>query len=360
MDSLGLSGDLGAYFDALRGPHEPLVEFRVLDLAGNYLGTVDHNKDEAGQVNGDASSDIPLSLTGATVLDVDGFFDGPGMNRQVQVRYTVPVPALGRSVACDVFTGPVIRPPGRDGELVSLECQSGEAIAARATSPKTYPAANAVATLQKILTEKCGQTRFAFPSLPDRLDDPVDVGREDELRPLVQCRAIARSLDLHLFRDGGGVWRLRTYPTAPVLDLAGLVVSRQPAEPLSEIVNQWRVVGKVPKDHTVVVSLPVSHDYSPESLAVNGVRDVGVFEVVEENTKLSTRAKARARANRLRTQGIAQLVERTILNIVPVPNLHLHDPLRDGNDVHTLRTFSLPLGPSGEMTVGYDAPLGRG
>lgn len=359
MDNMGLSSrELDAYFDTLRSSHDVRVEFRVLDSDSKYLGTVDAI--EPGQITGDASDDIPLSLTGVTLLDVDGYLDGPGMDRIIQVRYSVEVPALDRWVPCSVFTGPVIRPPGRGlDDKVSVECQSMEAIAARPTSPKTYPASNAVGTIQQILSEKCGQTRFAFPNLRDRLEDRVSVGRDDNLRPLTQCRAIARSLDRHLFCDGGGVWRLREYPSHPVADLTGIVIAREPADPPSEIVNQWRVIGRRPKDHTVVIALPKSHPFSPESLEIGGVRSTGVFEQAETNSKLNTKAKVVRRANRLYRQGTAALVERTNYDVVPVPNLQLHDPLRFSPDTHTLTRFSLPLGSSGQMTVGYDMPLGR-
>lgn len=354
---MGLSSaDLGTYLTTLAGSHDVAVRFRVLDLSGTYLGTVDAA--EPGQVNGDATADVPLSLTGVTLLDFDGLLDGAGMDRMIQVVYSVNVPGLGRTVDCEVFTGPVIRPPGRGpADEVSVECQSMEAVAARATTAKTYPAGNAVGTIQQILSEKCGQTRFAFPSLRDKLEDRVQVGAADQLRPLVQCRAIARSLDRHLFCDGAGVWRLREYPAAPVADLTGMVTAREPSDPPSEIVNQWRVVGKTPKTMTVVIALPVSHPFSPESLAVGGVRSTGVFEQAETNSKLNTRAKVISRANRLYNQGTAALVERTIYDIVPVPNLQLHDPVRFAPDIHTLTRFSLPLGSSGQMTVGYDKPL---
>lgn len=358
MDSLGLTSDqLATYFDTLRSSHDVSTVFRVLDANSKYLGTVEAA--EAGQIDGDASADIPLTLSGVTLLDPDGYLDAPGMNRIIQVRYSVAVPDLGVTVDCPVFTGPVTRPPGRDHDEVTVEAQSMETVAARPTSPKTYPAANAVATIKQILSEKCGQSRFAFPSLKDKLEDRVQVGREDQLLPLVQCQEIARSLDRQLFCDGGGVWQLRDYPERPVLDLDGLVVRRQPAEPPSTIVNQWRVVGKRPKTMTVVVALPDANPFSPDSLAIGGVRSTGVFEQSEQNNRLNTPAKVRQRANRLRSRGAAALVERTNLDIVPVPNLHLYDPLSDGSDVHTLRTFTLPLGASGEMTVGYSTVVGR-
>lgn len=354
---MGLSSaELDVYFATLGGSHDIGVQFRVLDLDGNYLGTVDAA--EPGQVNGDTHSDVPLSLTGVTLLDFDGLLDGAGMNRMIQVVYSVDVPALGRTVDCAVFTGPVTQPPGRNGDEVTIEAQSMESVAARPTSAKTYPAGNAVGTIQQILSEKCGQSRFAFPNLSDKLSDRVQVGAADQLRPLVQCRAIARSLDRHLFCDGGGVWRLREYPTHPVADLTGMVTAREPADPPTAIVNQWRVVGKTPKTMTVVIALPVSHPFSPESLAVGGVRSTGVFEQAETNSKLNTRARVTQRANRLYNQGTAALVERTVYDIVPVPNLQLHDPIRFSPDVHTLTRFSLPLGSSGQMTVGYDKPLG--
>lgn len=356
---MGLSSsELDAYFDTLRASHDVRVEFRVLDSDSKYLGTVDAI--EPGQITGDASADVPLSLTGVTLLDVDGYLDGPGMDRIIQVRYSVEVPALDRWVSCSVFTGPVIRPPGRGpDDEVSIECQSMEAVAARATSPKTYPPGNAVKTIQQILSEKCGQIRFAFPNLRDKLEDRVQVGRDENLRPLVQCRAIARSLDRHLFCDGGGVWRLRDYPSHPVADLSDLVVSREPSDPPSQIVNQWRVIGKRPKDQTVVIALPKSHPFSPESLQIGGVRNTGVFEQAETNSKLNTKTKVIRRANRLYNQGVAALVERTNYDIVPVPNLQLHDPVRFDPDMHTLTHFSLPLGSTGQMAVGYDRRYGR-
>lgn len=360
MDRMGLSeADFQLAVAGMRLAHDVDVEVRALDMDGGILGALAFAAD--AQVEGDADAVSNHSLS-ATLYDPSRLISAIGMDCQVEVVYRFEVAALGRWVERVVFSGPVTRPPNRDDALVSVECQDRSAIATRGVPPKTYPAGRAVATIRQIMSEKCGQTRFRGfnEGNTERLEDPVTVGWEEEIAPWVQCQEIARSLDKQLLFDGQVCW-LRDYPelAAPAMDLTDYVTGRQPYEATGDLYNRFKVVGKRPKDHTEILTLPRSHQASPQSLAVGGVPQF--FTIEETNSKLNTLAKVRTRARRLRDRYDDALREQWGYDVVPVPHLHPLDVLQVGPDVFRLRRWSLPLPittSAGDMSIGYNKPLG--
>lgn len=359
MDRLGLNGaDFAAYQATLLRPHDFSSTAEVLDMNGGLIRPM---RLLDGQVNMDAAGDAILSLS-ATLLDDDGVLGGLALNRQVRITYSVTVPTLGRAVPYQMFVGPIVTPPSRSGDEVSVECQDRGAIAMRGVPPKTYPPGRVIDTIAQILREKCGQQTFDFPTsgvkFNERHDDPVTVGWEDEIRPLVQCRELAQTIDMQLLFPGNGRAWLRDYPEDSVMDLTPFFVRRQPDEAPGEIVNRWKVIGKTPKTMTAVVTLPPEHEASPESLAVGGVPQY-LNPAEETNAKLNTKAKATARADRLRDAYMDSLVVGRNIDISPVPHLHPLDVVTMSPDRRRLRKWSFPLKASGEMAIGYTTPFGR-
>lgn len=358
-DNFGLSeSELPAYRAALKRPHDIRTEYRIMDLnSGAYLGSLSAAPG-SGELNVDADGDSTHSMN-VTLVDRDGLLDGPGMNRKVQVRYLVRVAELGRYVVGSVFTGPVIKPPTRFRSEVTLDCADPSAIGLRGVPADTITVGNAVEAIKTILRDKCGFTEFRFPASSVRLDEPVNVGRDDELLPWIQCQSIARAaLDKQLLIDGDGTPVLRDFPVDPDpgMTLDGLIISEGTREPPQEFFNEFRVIGKNPRDQ-VVLALPETHEFSRESLAVNGVPQRFTYE--ETDSKLNTKAKVARRAERVRAQRTAALAERRTYEVSPVPNFWPLDVVPAGNERVTLRRWTMPLGSGGSMSIGFDQPVGR-
>lgn len=355
MHRMGLNGaGFRAYLQTLRSPHDVRVDVDVYNLnSRRLLGQVELLGD--AQVNMDADADAMFSFA-PILLDRDRLIGRVGMDRQIQVTYRVRVPSLQTWASRVVFAGPAVLPPSRDGDEVTVSCQDRAAIALRGVRPQTYPRGDAISTIRRILSEKCGETRFSFasPKRRPRLEDPVTVGWREELSPWRQCQKIAHAIDMQLYYDGP-VCTLRAHPAGVVDDLTGLVVRRVPSGPPDEIINRVKVVGKRPKDHTVVRDLPPRHDFSPQSLKVGG--EPQFFTWTEENDKISTREAAAQRANRLLNRYESALAETRGFDIVPSAHYDPLDVVRTDNDRFRVRRWSLPVTASGEMTLGYNAPI---
>lgn len=355
------AAETDAFYAALLRPHDPRVVATVETVNRAFVGEC---KVLAGQVDGRSEDNQPERVAALTLYDPDGIFDGPSMNLQVRLDYEVPVSSLGKVASVPLYTGVVVRPPTRNGAEVALETQDRSTLLMRGRPKKSYPADQLTAlTIRYILTD-CGETRFdRLPSattITDRNEDPVNIGEEDDLRPLVQINALAASLDRHFYYDAEGYPRLEQFPDGAGLDLSDFVTSQGDVEPPGELVNRVKVIGKRPADHTVVRTLDDvqrGHPLGPSALAVNGVAQN--FTVEETNSKLDTKGKVTARADRLIRQYANQLRESHTFNLVPVPTLDLFDVVDLGTASHVVRSFSFPLTAAGDMTLGYRTPLGR-
>lgn len=385
--------EITAYYRALRRPHDAEVVVQVMTVDFGFLGEV---KAVGGQVDGTAEESV-VRKCGLTVLDPEGYFDGPSMDLMVQVIYRVQVPDLrtqtvvgpgggedilpvtipftlgpdpgavstvGVSVPAEVpvFTGPIVRPPTRNGDEVTLECQDRAAIAMRGRSPKQWSGRPKVTDVIQNILKECGETRFAgFEGINAKIEDPVNIGWDEKILPWTQAQKLANSIDRHLFYTAAGVCKLRTFPetTTPLRNLTKHVTSQGQPEPLSEIINRVHVKGKRPNAGQVAVeTLPPSNPLSPESLKVHGQKQFFTFE--ESGDKLNTKAKVNARAKRLIKQYENKQIETATYNIVPVPTLDPYDTLTIDKDVLTVLTWSFPLVTGSDMTLGYHRPLPTG
>ena len=359
----GLTQDeLDAFRATLASPHDVRVVAKVFTTDRAFLGECDIL---AGQVDGRADDPVER-VTTPTLLDPGGLFDGHSLDRMVQPVYRVTVPDVG-VVEVPVITAMAVRPPNRDGEQVTIECQDRSALAMRGRPPKAYPKErNTVATIKQILLD-CGESAawIDFPSnLNDRTDDPTNVGWLDELRPLVQARALAATLDRHLYVDAAGVWRLEPYPStgSPLADLSGLVTGPGPVEPPAELVNRVKVTGKKVGQRTITAVVTLKdvtpgHPLDPSNLKVGGVPQY--FSVDESAPKANTATKARNVGLRVMRKHRDALVEGQTFNAAPDPTLAPFDTVRVGGEVLTVRSYSLPLTSGADMTLGYTTPLWR-
>jgi hypothetical protein len=369
VQSLGLShADLAAYGRALAQTHTLSIELRVLNLSGQLVKTIAPMVN-GGQVNIDADADVTRSATltfldetRALQFDSDSPADGAiYFDNMVRIWHQIRVPELdGRRVGCAVFTGPIVK-FDRTGSEVSIEAQGKESLALFGVPSLTLRKGhNAIDAIRTILSERCGETSFAFPSTRRRLPRDVVTSWDDEVRPWLVCQRIAASLGLQLFYDGAGVCRLRDMPDDPVFrfhdgDGSNITSAVQVSHDSSDIRNRVTVVGAKPK-FTWTANLPDTHPFSATRLARNGVRAAGFRIEQISDDRIASVSAARTRAN-TRIRVFERMVFGTTLNTVPVPHLDELDMIRVDTEAHVgndrLRQWSFPL-TGGDMSVGYN------
>jgi hypothetical protein len=369
VQSLGLSAaDLVAYGRALALPDTPFtVELRVLDLSGQLVKTIP-SAVNGGQVNVDADADVTRSATltflddtRSLQFDSDSPADGAVyFDNMVRIWHQTQVAELNNSwVGCAVFTGPIVK-FDRAGMDVSIEAQGKEALALFGVETLTRrKGCNAIEAIRTILSERCGETQFAFPSTKRRLPRDFTVSWEDEVRPWVVCQRIAASLGLQLFYDGAGVCRLRDLPGDPVFRFhdddvdPNITAPVQVVHDSGEIRNQVTVVGSKPQ-YTYTADLPDSHPDSAARMGRNGVPGYR-RELITDSRIASTTAATQRALQRIET--LQRVTFGTTLDTVPVPHLDELDMIRVDTDEHVgndrLRQWSFPL-TGGDMSVGYN------
>lgn len=367
MQTLGLSAaDAAEYGAALAASHVLGIEVRILNLSGDLIASL-KVRANAGQINIDADRDVTRSATlqfqddaRSLQFDPDSPADGAVyFSHMVQVRHTVWVNALDKAVTCAVFTGPVVA-FDRSGDEVSIEAQGKESFALQGVPTLTLPKGkNAIDAIRDILSLRCGEDLFAFPTTTRRLPKAVVVGWAEETRPWTVCKAIAASLGLQLFYDGAGVCRLRALPSAPSFTFktgeGGTITQPvQVSHDKEEMRNRVRVIGSKPA-HTYDATLPSTHPFSPQALARNGIPQYIYEEVTESN--LGSKTAAKARADALLAQ-YARMEFGTTFSALPVPHLDELDLVRIDTDEYVgtqrVRQLSFPLA-GGDMAVGYNA-----
>lgn len=365
LDPFTSSTKNDAYYAALARPHDASLVAKVYQLSNDKL--LGELKVLDGQVDAKAEQDVERS-SNATLLDKANYFDGPSMNLYVQILYRVYVPALGVEAESYAFTGVVSRPPAHaDQDVVSLELQDMWSVMMRGRPKKQYGGPGKTIAIMTQILNDCGFPTSKLKGFNDpknrTTEDPVNISDDDDtLRPGVQLRDLADSLDKQIYPGMDGNIYLRDYPgDDSSLDITNLVTARGQVDPPETVINRVVVIGKHgkhhghPYSHTAVVTLPASHPLSPQALNVNGA--LQFFTQSEENDKLDTDAKAQARADRLLKKAKRALEQTAVYNCVPFPNLDLNDVVQIGADTHTVSSYSFPLTTSGDMTLGYAVPL---
>lgn len=354
------------YLPTLRRTHERRVSFTVTDLEHRTKSTITPRFVE-GQVTGDTGRDVARMLE-ATFLDPSRSIrfdpDSPSgiplhRQRMIQVGYSVKVPALGRWVTCEVFTGPVWD-FDRSGAEVRVVAHGKERLAlGQAGRTRVFPKkTRKTRVIREILTD-AGETRLAVPDLAVTMPDRLVVARMDARWK--KARRVAASMNRQLFYDGSGVAILRRRPQRPVFTVdERLLMSEVTVDRDSEgLVNTWEVLGGKPRGNKqrvrAQVALPDAHPMSAKSLGRNGRRHYLIHQ--SENPHVKTRAEAVRKARDLRDDQI-RLPASYRLDLVPVPHLEDGDLLRvvtgEGVDLVRFDQWTLPLGVDGDpvMSVG--------
>lgn len=371
MQPLGLKSDeMGEYYARLFGSHDFRIDVDVLDLNENPVGScvlLD------GQVNLQDATNLVRRTASLTVSDIDGaldFTEGSKwsgstiwVDRLVRVQHTIHVPALGR----DVTVTPFIGPPStitRNGPEVDVELQDKTALAIRGAAPYTAPRGmNAAKAIQAMLATTTGEFRFRLGTHARRLSKAYSAGWTDDASPWIVAARIAHDeLGMQLIMSCDGYVTLRTRPTSH-----GIVVPHVTALPSDTVdfttLSNWvRVTGKQSsktKGSVTTTTQPVATAVvkqgalSPARLVRQGVpRYLPLIVDASSYTKTS-QVEARAaeeldNASRLQGQPAFTCVpffhgDADDLALFRVP----------GNDVTArLVTTSIPLGVSGEMSVG--------
>jgi len=366
VQTLGLSKtDRATYLAALSHSYVMGTELRVLTLDGTLVTNIKPAMQD-GQVNIDTSGDVTRSAT-MTFQDPGASLqfspDSPGdgavyFNNMVQVRVSVYVEALGDTVTCPVFTGPIVK-FDRTGDLVSLEAQGKESFGLNGCPTLTLRKGhNAVDAIHDILSMRTGETKFSLPQgNTRRLPSDVHASWDDDHQPWKVCKNIAASLGMQLYYDGAGVCRLRDLPGAPVYtfrdgDGGNITAPVAVSHDKTELRNQVHVVGKKPA-HQATANLPDWHPASSWNLRRNGHRTY--LRVSIQDNKIGSTSAAKARANNVLDQYL-RLHFGCTFSALPVFPLEELDLVHISTDQYTsserLRQASFPI-TGGDMTFGY-------
>jgi hypothetical protein len=364
MIPLGLSAaGLRAFHATLAGSHAIRVRVQTMTLGQDYdTDLTSHLID--GQVNVDNTADVTRSAT-LTLLDQNRSlsFDSYApadvalfLDRMLRITYDVWVGDAWQAVP--VFTGPITK-LGRDGDTINVEAQGKETLAlADCWRPLTIRKGTRKTTaIVTILSERAGEDQFHVPDLPSRLPKAISLTRESI--PWKVARSLARGMNRHLYYDGAGSCRLRTYPGTVNYTFTGdTITAPLQIDYSGDIYNTVWINGGTPKGAkkpiTYAASAPAAHPLSPWKLGRNGVPRHLVL--VETDDSIRSRADAKELGDRRLADALRQQVEASF-SAVPIPHLDPNDLIRAVTDEATvtfrLTKFTLPLTTSSSMTVGY-------
>lgn len=275
-----------------------------------------------GQVELDVTADVTRSAAvtlldpdGRAGLDSDAPLDGSiGLDRFIQLRRDIWLPAAQTWVSIPLFTGPVSGVT-RNGPTISVEAQGKELLALQpAWLPITWKAsAKRVDVIEDLMRRRAGEFAFNLPSgWGARLGRDWSVVRRigDENHTVwARAKSQAKTMGGQLFYDGRGVLRLRKMPVKPVWNVEAddLVDVPTVSERSSDIVNTVVFTGGTPKGgKTPIVversldDLPASHPWSPTRL---GRRGVGrrIPEEIEDSSVVTKKAAIAAAERQLKT-----------------------------------------------------------
>lgn len=353
--------------------HAVKVNLFLMDLNHVHLGGLGHTLID-GQVNFDANADITRSLTLSLVdpertlsFESDSPADGAlYVDRMLRVIYTIGVPTLGW-VDIPVFTGPVAK-MDRSADVVNIECQGKEALAMGAAwKPMTFKRGQFKhAVIEEILRERCGETRFSFPTRSERLAHDLSIGRMTI--PWTFCKHLAHTMDEQLFYDGRGVCRLRKIPGTPSYIFRtgnnGSVLSTPTvAYTTDDLRNTVWVKGGVPKGQKKAISKFVVADKSNPLSPVKMGRKKSdgtvvprhLVEIVEANN-----VRSEKEALQLGKRKLARLLMQQVnvtMDVAPNPLLEEMDASRlstdDFEQPFRIVQTALPLVAGQSQSVGY-------
>jgi hypothetical protein len=383
VKNLGLtSAQTSAYLARLFGSHDYRIEVELLTLNETPAGSLvlldgQINLQSGEQVRRTASVTVSdpagmLDTTGVTTLDDEAI----GPNRLIRLTHRLHVPATrvgNTDVAAFTVSVPCfIGPPAtmsRTGAEVSIELQEKTALALRGTS--AYTAAkgtNARSAIRDILAKKTGEFRFNLGSGTRRLSRAYAVGLTDDASPWLVASQIASSeLGMQLIYSCDGYATLRPRPGTSALTIPYLTDVAATSTDFTAVSNFVQVTGKKTTTTTktaagstvTTTTQPqataqiTSGPLSPAALARKGISRL-LPKVITDDAYTTT-AQAKWKAD-LELAGSDQLEAAPTFACVPVFHLDSDDIVTvlgaDGSMAVRLERASIPLGTSGDMSIG--------
>lgn len=353
MLGLGLNAaERAAYNRARTGPHRIRTGVQVWTLDHEVVADLTPMF-QSGQANDDTTADVQTSAT-VELFDPlfrSGFDDAASLGAVAPPKYMLHVTRgtfvdeLGRWVDEPQFTGPVIRPT-RNGDVLALECQSKDSLAAtNVWNPYVVKAGtNKVTAIRKIMADCAGEAFFNLAPTTAKLSADISIGRDKN--PWAVCKNIANGLGYVLFYDAYGVLQGRPPATAPCFtftDGTGGTLTAAPSRGygVDGVTNAVRFTGGTPagKKQPVVGTAvaPASHPNSPDNLGRHKADGTLVKRYLWSNPT-SDAVKTTALAN----QRAQESLDAALLDSIEIPFEALPISLENG-DVLRVATSKLVL-----------------
>lgn len=317
----------------------------------------------SGSVNFDATAAVSRSAEmtvmdpGRELLFEDSVQDGAlWPNRFLSIEYGVRVSGVWADVP--LFYGR-LSAYARDGDTVTLAATGREAdhLEPALFNTKLHiPKQTLISVAIKRILQAHGETHFAFTDAGSRRTKAsVDLVPTDQA--WVVAQSLANDANRHLFFDGTGTARLRSYAGEdPVWTFTDQNITQAPSQSfdLSELRNVIRVRGKVPdkgdgkKQPPSYTAMPaVSDPLHPRNLGLS------LVEFIDDDHVTSS-PDARKLGERVLDQRMKEAVG-VDFNAIPVPHIEEWDPLAvkmDGLHVaFPAKKWTVPLDGS-EMSMG--------
>lgn len=383
MKNLGLTtAQNTAYLDRLFSSHDYRVAVDLLTLNETPAGSLvlldgQVNLQTGDQVRRTASITVSdpsgmLDTTGVTTLENASI----GPSRLIRLTHTLHVPATrvgNTDVAAFTVSVPCfIGPPStmsRNGAEVSIELQDKTALALRGAS--TYTVAkgtNARTAIRDILAKKTGEFRFNLGTGTRRLSKAYAVGLADEASPwLVASKIASAELGMQLIYSCDGYATLRTKPAVSQITIPYLTDQASSSTDFTAVANYVQVTGKqttttskTAAGSTVTTTTQpqataqiANGPLSPAALARKGINRL-LPRVIADDA-YTTVAQARWKAD-LELAGSDQLQGDPTFACVPFFHADADDIVtvlgEDGSMAVRLEQASIPLGTSGDMSIG--------
>lgn len=365
-----------AYRRSLSSVYTKRIRVALLDRKGDVVRVLSPSFRD-GQVVVDADADVTRSVN-LTLLDPrhDFGFDADtysggilDLTRMLRVWWQIDSPLLAKTLTIPVFTGPVSRIQ-REGVLLEVEGQGKEAYG-MGKNWKTLTikeGARKTDGIKAILRERMGETRLGgIPDLPGRFPSDMVMSRNDQ--PWKKAQKIAQSMNRQLYYDAAGRPMLRPKPSKPIWvfdnsEIQGeLTGDLRTSADLTKVINAVRVTGPKPKGKKKAIVgaavADIDHPLSPYKL---GPEDAPMWLVKEiDNEHIRTQQEADELAEDALEQGL-KLIHDVEFSCVPIPHLEPLDMVAvrtyKESIENRVRSFTLPLGLGGEMTVGQQSTYG--
>lgn len=372
MHNLGLNAaELDAYYRALAASGERQFRVQVLDLDQLPSDNVTERVLD-GEVTVDWSGEEATRALSLALLDPNHSlgFDSPdggsGMwffDRMIQVHAETPVPELGITVECPIFTGP-IRKFKRTGDVVTLDCVGKDVFARKAWPRIIIPKGMLVLEAIQYVFENLGEAFFKidFDSTARFASQQV-IDRNLQASPFGWCRMQATAIGARLYYDGAGYVRIRRNnadePEVTFRDGDGgmVLTDPQPEGDFTEIANVVRAEGPSrngvnPYYEAFVERTSPMH---PSKLIRNG-KPLYIGVVVQQDAISDVKkAKQVAEAELKRRQFVATSVSFDALPLYPLEESDVARVLVDDFSTTFQATkFKFGFSAGAVMPVGYD------